>query len=441
MPGKQKQWIVSLTALMIVLAMLVTGCGSTSGGNGAAGGSEGAKPAAGSGTDKNSGSAVVLKAYTTSGSEKEALDQLNRKFHEENPGITIDLEVAPEDQYSTVIKTRLASGDAPDLFTVWPGKKKDPFASAGYLLDLSDQPWVSRLPAAAKSVAEYKGKVYGMPADQHVIGVIYNKALFQELKLDIPTTWEQFLGTAQKIKDAGKTPLAVGFKDLWITQLIAYPMAANAVHRDNPSFDQQMAEGKADFAGSAWKKVMEDYVDLNKKGYFNPGLLGTTYDQTAQMIASGQAAMVVNGTWMIPNLRALKPDLNLGMFPLPYTDSGKPAWISVGPGAFWAASAKTAHPAEVKKYLEFMSKPENNKVWLNGKKAFPVFTDASADLDPALKDMEGYMKGGVYPFLDINWPAGVQDTLFMEIQSVFSGGDSIDTMLKKMDEAYKRGNK
>lgn len=383
---------------------------------------------------------VTLKAYTTSGSEKEALDQLNQKFQEENPGIVIDLEVAPEDQYSTIIKTRLASGDAPDLFTVWPGKKKDPFASAGYLMDLSSESWVSRLPETAKSVAMYDGKVYGMPADQHVIGVIYNKALFTQYSLEIPKTWDQFLTLSQKIKDAGVTPIAVGFKDLWITQLLAYPMAANAIYREDPSFDADMAAGKATFSNSPWKRVMADYYALNEKGFFNEGVLGTTYDQTAQLLASGQAAMVVNGTWMIPNLRAIKEDLDLGMFPLPYTvDANDPAWISVGPGAFWAINAETKHPTETKKYLEFLSQPENNKIWLNGKKAFPVFTDASADLDPALKDMEQYVQGGTYPFLDTNWPAGVQDTMFSEIQSVFSGG-SIEGMLKKMDETFTRAN-
>ncbi|MBN2982889.1 MULTISPECIES: ABC transporter substrate-binding protein [Cohnella] len=421
-----------LLALALGFALVASACGSN--------GEGGASPSAAGGSPSSSASGktetVTLKAYTTSGSEKEALDQLNQKFSEENPNIKIELEVAPEDQYSTVIKTRLAAGDAPDLFTVWPGKKKDPFASAGYLLDLSGESWVSRLPDSAKSVASYDGKVYGMPADQHVIGVIYNKALFKELNLEIPKTWEQFLDTAKKIKDAGKILLAVGFKDLWITQLIAYPMIANSIYANTPDFDRQMYDGKATFADSAWKQTMEDYVAL--KEYFNDGLMGTTYDQTAQLIASGQAAMVVNGSFMIPNLRALKEDLDLGMFPLPYTDGSKEAWISVGPGAFWAVNAKTAYPEEAKTYLEFMSRPENNRIWLNGKKAFPVFTDASVELDPALKDMEPYMSGGTYPFLDINWPAGVQDTLFTEIQSVFSGGESIDGMLKKLDEAFQR---
>ena len=59
-------------------------------------------------------------------------------------------------------------------------------------------------------------------------------------------------------------------------------------------------------------------------------------------------------------------------------------------------------------------------------KAFPVFKDVNPDLDPTLKELVPYLNVGTYNFLDQNWPQGVQDTMFKDIQNVLvDGGKSI----------------
>ena len=131
-----------------------------------------------------------------------SLKDINKRFHEKYPNITIEYENAPVDQYQTLIRTRLASGDAPDIIGVFPGTWKDPFVKAGYLMDLSDRPWVSRLQDGAKNMESKDGKVYGLPLDQNAIGVIYNKKILKDLGLSIPKTWDEFLQVSDKIKAA-----------------------------------------------------------------------------------------------------------------------------------------------------------------------------------------------------------------------------------------------
>ena len=72
-------------------------------------------------------------------------------------------------------------------------------------------------------------------------------------------------------------------------------------------------------------------------------------------------------------------------------------------------------------------------------KAFPVFKDVNPDLDPTLKELVPYLNVGTYNFLDQNWPQGVQDTMFKDIQNVMVDGGktfSIDSMLKDMDKVF-----
>jgi hypothetical protein len=208
------------------------------------------------------------------------------------------------DQYETVLKARLAGGDAPDVFGVYPGVKFYPYAQANYLADLSNEPWATRISAGARRVVTYTdGKVYTMPMDENVIGVTYNKQIFSQHGLSVPTTWADFIAVCEKLKSAGVTPLALGIKDQWVDQLIPYAMAPSAIYRENLTFDKQVLSGSSTFAHSAWSQMMKDYLDLNTHGYFNQGPLGTTYVQTTQFIASGKAAMVVNGNWILAPIR------------------------------------------------------------------------------------------------------------------------------------------
>jgi raffinose/stachyose/melibiose transport system substrate-binding protein len=366
--------------------------------------------------------------------------EINKRFHQEHPNITVQFSSLPTDQYETVLKARLAGGDAPDVFGVFPGLKFYPYAKAKYLADLSNEPWVSRLLPGARRVVTYTdGKVYTMPLDENVIGVVYNKQIFNRLGLSVPTTWADFLAVCEQVKRAGITPLALGIKDQWVDQLIPYAMAPSAIYRDDPDFDKQMLAGTKSFADSAWTQMMKDYLNLNARGYFNQGALGTTYVQTTQMIAAGKAAMVVNGNWILAPIRQLNPQLQLGMFPLPYVQPGQPIWVSSAVGITMAISATTKYPAEARKYLQFWARPDIMALYLKEKVAYSAFTDISNPaLDPAAQEMVAPLKVGSYNFLDQNWPVGVQDVMLKDIQAVFAGSMSISQMLHDMDTAFEK---
>ncbi|MBY9080725.1 extracellular solute-binding protein [Paenibacillus sp. HN-1] len=437
--------LFSIVALVSMLSLALMGCGNggdNSSNQGAASAVPGAssKPGASNATTTGDDKPVTLKMLHFMEAEAgPTLKEINKRFHEKYPNITIEYENAPVDQYQTLIRTRFASGDAPDLLGVFPGTWKKPFVESGYLMDLSDRPWVSRLQEGAKEMESQDGKVYALPLDQNAIGVVYNKKIFSDLGLSIPQNWDEFLALCEKLKAEKITPLAIGNKDLWVTQLIPYAMAPSAIYRDNPAFDQEMYEGKATFADSAWTKIMQDYVMLDEKGYFNKGVLGTSYDQMVQLMATGKAGMMVMGNWALPAVLAVNPDVDLGMFPLPYAAPGEKVLVSSAIALGIGASAKTEHPEEVKKYIDFWAEPENNELLLKQAQAFPVFTDVNPDLGATLKELLPYLNAGTYSFLDQNWPQGVQETMFTGIQKVLVDGGKtypIDNMLKDMDKVF-----
>jgi raffinose/stachyose/melibiose transport system substrate-binding protein len=384
---------------------------------------------------------VTLKFYHWIGTDAgPVVAEINKRFHAENPNITVQFSSNASDQYETVLKARLAGGDAPDIFGVYPGAKFYPYAKAKYLADLSSEPWVAHLEPRARRLISYTdGKIYTLPMDTNAIGIIYNKQIFSQHGLSVPTSWTDFLTVCEKLKGAGITPLALGIKDQWVDQLIPYTIAPSAIYRDDIDFDKQMLAGTRSFSHSAWTPMMKDYLDLNARGYFNKGALGTTYDQTTQFIASSKAAMVVNGNWILAPIRRLNPGLQLGMFPLPYVQAGQPVWVSAGVGTTTAISATTKYPAEARKYLQFWARPDIMALYLKEKIAYSSFRDISNPaLDPAAQEMLPYLKVGTYGSLDQYWPVGVQDVMLKDIQSVFAGSMGIPQMLQDMDTAFQK---
>ncbi len=365
------------------------------------------------------------------------IDEINKAFEAANPNVKIEFESAPTDQYAQILPTRLAANDAPDILGVFPGQKLRLLSDSGYLMDLSDQAWVSRINAGAKSSVMNNGKVYALPLDQNVIGVVYNKKIFKDVGLSVPTTWEAFLKACDTLKAKSVIPVALGNKDQWVSQLIPYAMAPSAIYSGNPDFDVQVSAGKASFGKSAWTTMMADYLDMNSKGYFNAGVLGTTYDQTVQLIATGKAAMVVNGNWIIAPIRAAAPDLDLGMFALPYSKlSNGTVWVPGAVGATIGASATTKHPNEVKAFIAFWAQQDSSAKWLVAAGALPVLNDVTPKIDPAAAEMIPALNKGSYPFLDQNWPQGVQETMTKDIQGVFSQQITTEQMLKDMDSVW-----
>ncbi|MCA9890629.1 MAG: extracellular solute-binding protein, partial [Anaerolineae bacterium] len=212
-------------------------------------------------------------------------------------------------------------------------------------------------------------------------------------------------------------------------------MSPSAIYRDDPEFDAQMYAGEATFVGSPWQQMMEDYVALNDMGCFNDSILGTDYNLSTDMMANGEAAMLVQGNWALAALAEKAPDAEWGMFALPY-DNGGEVWVPAAIGGLMAVSANTEYPEEALAYIEFWASPEIQELYLTAKKAFPASAGIEPDLDPASTEMFPYMEVGSYPFLDQNWPAGVQGIMLEDIQSVFAGEISIEQMLQDMDDAW-----
>src|SRR3954468_4423775 len=428
-----RPWVFSTAVALVAVAVVACGSGTQDSGSsnsGAGAGGGGGKP-------------VTLK-LTSITDAKVGWAPLIAAYKKVAPNVTIQASYAPTDQLQTALRAQLGAGNAPDLFVAWPGNgwamSVQQLAPAGLVADLSDQAWIKPVPDGLKPLLGANGKTNMWSACVAPIGVIYNKRVFQDAGVsEPPKTWAELLTAADKIKQAGKVPFAVGNQTPWITQLLPYAIAPSTAFAQDPNLAQDMLDKKKSFENSGWHTVFERYLELYKRGLFNKSPNGTTYEQTQALVGSGKAAMAVQViATMPPFLAAAKNKDDLGTFPFPAADSADALQIPAGMCAGLAASASGKHVDQAKKFIDWIGKPENMATFSKATFSIPLVGAESADVDPVLKPFTPFLAANkTVPFMDQQWPnAKVQPAHFAGIQELVAGKTDISGLLKQLDEAY-----
>ncbi|MFC5262472.1 ABC transporter substrate-binding protein [Kribbella qitaiheensis] len=408
----------------VAVAGTLAGCG---GGN-SAGGSGG-------------GPLKVIGAGSQEAGLRKALDE----YKKQNSSFDFNLSFSPADQLQTALRAQLAAGNAPDMHAVYPGNGSAmsmvQLSKANLLTDLSDQAWTQKIPTGFKGAYQQDGKTFIFSPGTSVLGAIYNKKAFAKAGVEVPTTWSELLTVCETLKKKGIVPLALGAQTPWVTQLINYALVPGTVYAKQPDFDDKMAAGSATFAGSGWADAMNKYLELQKRGFFNDNPNGTTYEQATSMVGTGKAAMAIQVSAVLQAYRdaAPSPD-DLGMFPLPATDTAADNWIPGGIVVGLAVSAKSKKADEARKFIEFCGQPDMINTWAEAVACVPLYSEGEAKVDPVLKPFLPYLSGNkAVPFMDQRWPnAEVQPTHFAVVQELLGGKTTVDGALKKMDEAYRK---
>jgi raffinose/stachyose/melibiose transport system substrate-binding protein len=403
--------------------------------------------ACGSGTSDNSGggggggkNTLTLKAITDN---QKTWQQLIAAYKKENPDVTIKATFAPTDQLQTALRAQLGAGGAPDLFVVWPGNGSamsvKQLAPSGLLADLSDQSWVKTIPEGTRPLLGVDDKTYMWSPSTTPIGVIYNKQVLKDAGVTtLPKTYSEFLAACDKLKKAGKIPIALGLQTPWVTQLVPYAIAPATAFKDDPNLAKDMLDGKKSFTNSQWDEVYKRYLDLEKRGYFNPNPNGTTFEQQTAMVAGGKAGMAIQVTGTLPGyLDAAKNPDEIATFPFPASDKADDLEIAAGISAGLGVSSKTSKMAAAKAFMKWLGDPKQMATFAKGGYAVPLVSTGEK-LDPLVQPFAPFVKDNkAVPFMDQEWPnAKVQPVHFAGIQELFAGKTSIPKMLESMDKAY-----
>lgn len=205
--------------------------------------------------------------------------------------------------------------------------------------------WDDVLPAAASTVKSVYGQMVSLPYQYNIEGIWYNKQIFDKLGISEPTTFDQLMSDAAKIKDAGYTPFATDGADAWpITRLIGMYIFRSL----GPDAMQDIQSGKAKLTDAKYVKAAQAIQDMAKEGYFGTGFISTNAAQATNNFLTGKAAMMYDGSWVLSNINDKSQDVigadHIGLMSFPA--------VSGGSGSIdqWPANAGAAMAMSPKSY-------------------------------------------------------------------------------------------
>lgn len=383
-----------LLCLILSFAVAAAGCGQK--------GADSAKDA------KQSKETVKLKFFTGKVETIDLMNTLIQKFNAENPGIVVEQEYQKD--ASNVIKVKFASGDIPDITTV----VEQDYIDQGKYVDLSNEPFWSRvLPAIKELSTDVKtGKQYRVATNVTMAGIFYNKKIFNELQLKEALTWNDFKANLQTVKEKKPdvVPFFIAGRESWTLGHLIEFLPHGIIKQNlgvNGSRTAFINNESDKLAFDAENGVIDTFakrlLELKDAGLINKDALTATYDNQKEAFASGKAAVISQGMWVLADLLKINPDIknDIGFSPYPSIKDGtKPVVLSADDSRY-AITSGSKHPQEAKKFLEFLLKPENLKTYSEFLKSPPSFTDVTADWGPLQSQAAQALKTGVnIPFTD-----------------------------------------
>jgi len=313
---------------------------------------------------------VTLTYLASQGWVFESEQALGKKF-EEKTGIHIDYQIVPADQFFNVLKTKLNSGEGPDLFggqsgvtdlTVQYNVEKN-------AVDLSGEAWVKLEDPLVLAQSTVKGKVYGLTL-WDIFGttwvVNYNKAIFDKLKLSEPKTYADFKGVCQKLLDAGIQPIYEPISDGW-HHVLWFPENGPRYEEATPGLADQLNANKATFAGNATMLAgLQQLKELYDAGCMGKNALSDTYADRTKALSGGKVAMVLANLTLPQQVEHDYPTMkadSFGAFVIPLADNQLLNINPAGPTKFIYSGSKNV--AQAKQYLAFLTQPENLQYMLD----------------------------------------------------------------------------
>jgi raffinose/stachyose/melibiose transport system substrate-binding protein len=297
---------------------------------------------------------------------------VNAAFQKKYPSVKIVFDAIPNANWPATSASRLTAGNADltlagpkDVPSYVPASAKGDdarAADAGVYVDLTKEPFMKNLTPTVLKATAYKGKQYDVPTGvSYYSGIYYNKAIFAEHNLQIPTTWSQFVVLCTTLKSAGISPMGIGGKDGWpagLTMIGAvqglYPTAAA-----KDALQQGLYKKTVKLTDSKPTQVLQRVNQIY--GFAQPNFAGVSYQSIPSGFANGSFAMTADGTWNEPTLAAaVGSKFDFGYFPLPASDNAADnATLGGKIELTLAVPSNAKNKTAALAYLDFFTQPAN----------------------------------------------------------------------------------
>ncbi|MFE7407538.1 ABC transporter substrate-binding protein [Isoptericola sp. NPDC057559] len=334
------------------------------------------------------GGDVTLGFYTDKAAWEPSFDAMNKESAAQ--GSTLDFTgYSDATAYDSFIKQSFRTKKVPDLFTWHTGSQLADLVDQGLVAETTDL-WTKAeadglVPEGLKDNYTYDGKQYCVPLNVAYWAVYYNKKVFADNGVEVPTTFDELTAAAKKLKAAGVTPfhqMNIIFEFAWFQALLA----GNA-----PDVYQGLQTGDASYLDPKVTEVMDQWKSMIDDGYYNdPGV--TTDPQT--MLKNGDVAMAYFGTFLTGQLTDVgaRSGEDYGIFTMPSMNpaSGNQMVLETGPLCVGKGSENEQAALD---YSAWWMSDDAQNAWSSSRGDVSFNPHVKVE-DPELQDLVDQVNGG-----------------------------------------------
>ncbi|MCU1402624.1 MAG: sugar transporter substrate-binding protein [Microbacteriaceae bacterium] len=356
-------------------------------------------------------------------------------FEKAHPEIKVTYQATSTNDYNAAIQSKVESGTGPDVIMCRPFDVNRAWIEKGYFDNLKSLTSISNFtPTALAAWTGADGDPYCMPIASVLAGFYYNKTIFKELGLSVPTTMAEFTSDLKKIKANGKyTPLALGSADGW-------QLAYNVLDSIGPNYWQGEA-GRLGLIDGTKKLTDPDFVAATQafadlKPYLPDGYQSLKYEDMMQLFTLGKAAIIPDGSWDVTAASAT--GLDIGVFAAPVVKAGDQRYLQEMPDQGVGLNAKSKNKTASKVFLEWLGTTDFQKIYVDKVPGFFSMGTAAVPYTNKLSQQFADLKKGaeLTPRLALDrLSAGtppLDDDTWAVLQTVLNDGVSAEAAQQKL---------
>lgn len=368
----------------------------------------------------------------------EAFEKIEERFNETHEDI--HLTISSPNEAMTILKTRFIREDYPDIIGIGGDINYSNFLDADLFLDISE---LEELDKVKESYLEMDKElefvpregVYALPYAANAAGILYNKEMFREHGWEIPETWEEFTELCDQIQSSGMQPLYFGFKDVWTCLA---PWNALAVGLADSDTCSQVNQGETTFA-MAYRETAEKIKEL--LAYAEPNPYAYSYNDACTAFARGESAMYPIGSYAIPQIRSVNPEMEIDSFVFPANSSVEENVLNSGIDLQFCVMKNTEQKEAVYEVLRFLYEDEVIQIYLEDQGGIAC-KEGAFTIPNELEGMRDYIENDkMADFQDHHYPSEMSVDAMIQTYLLDESEDATDKFLERFDTEWKRYNR
>ena len=411
MKGKRLARLL-FTGCMLVFAISLQGCGSKK---------------------DNSVTEIEIVQYKQEASNY--FKMVEKAFNDTHDDIHLVIN-SPNDA-SAILRTRFIREDYPDIVGIGGDIEYSYYVDAQILADISGYEGLNNIKQVYRDIDESLELVptegtFAIPYMANAAGILYNRDLFEENGWKIPNNWNEFITLCKDIKAKGILPFYFGFKDTW--SCLA-PWNAIAVGLTEPDTVKKVNRGETTFA-TEYAEVAKKYLSLLEYGPESP--FAYSYNDACTAFARGESAMYPIGSYAVPQILSVNPDMDIDSFVMPASDSSGGNTLNSGIDLQFCVTEACENKEAAYEVLNFLFEDENIQKYVDAQNAIPC-KEGDFKLASMLDGMTEYIEAGkMADFHDHYYPSEMSVDALLQ---TFLIDQDVNGFLETFDKNWQRYNR